>query len=407
MYQENLDNDIYQSDNDIYQNNNDIYQLDNDIYQDNNGMYQDDNNIYQNDNDIYQDDNDMYQNDNDMYYPPVDNYDWSPNLFAKLTSLLQTSTSPDVIRMGIIAGIRNSVSTEETPTRWDKVEAMRRYVDSVNQGLGLPEDPKLMSLLHSTQWMGYGLFSMNFISEKNLDFKGICMDEQTSLSYASMVFLIALVKGMSMLNLKHPSPNSEDRQIYTFLIPSQFSTFAFASFLNVANNRLSNKEEISQQDIDELANLAFKSRYWKQGTCLMGKDSEQFVNVLKNIILDILGLTLNVDMNSFSQHAKKEERIADKPKQVLSTENMEANTKLSIVKAVEIVLTGCSVPIDRDQLFSDIQELRPSTNEDSFRAMITKMHREGAISYFNGNLIGFSGRSYGRGYKKVNRYKKK
>ena len=126
MYQENLDNDIYQSDNDIYQNNNDIYQLDNDIYQDNNGMYQDDNNIYQNDNDIYQD-------DNDMYYPPVDNYDWSPNLFAKLTSFLQTSTSPDVIRMGIIAGIRNSVSTEETPTRWDKVEAMRRYVDSVNQ----------------------------------------------------------------------------------------------------------------------------------------------------------------------------------------------------------------------------------------------------------------------------------
>ena len=118
MYQENLDNDIYQSDNDIYQNNNDIYQLDNDIYQDNNGMYQDDNNIYQNDNDIYQD-------DNDMYYPPVDNYDWSPNLFAKLTSFLQTSTSPDVIRMGIIAGIRNSVSTEETPTRWDKVEAMR------------------------------------------------------------------------------------------------------------------------------------------------------------------------------------------------------------------------------------------------------------------------------------------
>ena len=370
-------------------------------------MYQEnlDNDIYQLNNDIYQDDNDIYQDD--MYYPPIDNYNWSPNLFAKLTSFLQESTSPDVIRMGIIAGIRNSVSTEETPTRWDKVEAMRRYVDSVNQGLGLPEDPKLMSLLHSTQWMGYGLFSMNFISEKNLDFKGICMDEQTSLSYASMVFLIALVKGMSMLNLKHPSPNSEDRQIYTFLIPSQFSTFAFASFLNVANNRLSSKEEISQQDIEELTNLAFKSRYWKQGTCLMGKDSEQFVNVLKNIILDILGLTLNVDMNSFSQHAKKEERIADKPKQVLPSENMEANTKLSIVKAVEIVLTGCSVPIDRDQLFSDIQELRPSTNEDSFRAMITKMHREGAISYFNGNLIGFSGRSYGRGYKKVNRYKKK
>ena len=370
-------------------------------------MYQEnlDNDIYQLDNDIYQDDNDIYQDD--MYYPPIDNYNWSPNLFAKLTSFLQESTSPDVIRMGIIAGIRNSVSTEETPTTWDKVEAMRRYVDSVNRGLGLPEDTTLRSLLRSTQWTGYGLFSMNFIYEKNLDFKGICMDEQTSLSYTSMIFLIALVKGMSILNLKHPSPDGADRNIYTFLIPSQFSTFAFISFLNVANNRLSSKEEISQQDIEELTNLAFKSRYWKQGTCLKGKDSELFVYVLKNIISDILGLTLNVDMDSFSQHAKKEERIADKPKQALFTEKIGTTTKLSIVKAVEIVLTGCSVPIERDQLFSDIQELRPSTNEDSFRAMITKMHREGAISYFNGSLIGFSGRSYGRGYKKVNRYQKK
>ena len=92
-------------------------------------MYQENlgNDIYQLDNDIYQNDNDIYQDD--MYYPPIDNYNWSPNLFAKLTSFLQESTSPDVIRMGIIAGIRNSVSTEETPTTWDKVEAMRRYVD--------------------------------------------------------------------------------------------------------------------------------------------------------------------------------------------------------------------------------------------------------------------------------------
>lgn len=82
----------------------------------------------------------------------------------------------------------------------------------------------------------------------------------------------------------------------------------------------SSKEEISQQDIEELTNLAFKSRYWKQGTCLKGKDNELFVYVLKNIISDILGLTLNVDMDSFSQHAKKEERIADKPKQALFTE---------------------------------------------------------------------------------------
>lgn len=41
-------------------------------------MYQEnlDNDIYQLNNDIYQDDNDIYQDD--MYYPPIDNYNWSP-----------------------------------------------------------------------------------------------------------------------------------------------------------------------------------------------------------------------------------------------------------------------------------------------------------------------------------------
>lgn len=145
-------------------------------------------------------DNDNYQDD--MNYYPVEEYNWSPNLFAKIVSYLNESVSPDVIRLGIIAGIRKSSSTEDAPTNWDKVETMRRYVDSVNRGLGLPQDATLMSLLHSTQWTGYGLFSMSFISEKNLDYQGICMDEQTSLSYPSMVFLIALVKGMSMINLK-------------------------------------------------------------------------------------------------------------------------------------------------------------------------------------------------------------
>lgn len=107
-------------------------------------------------------DNDNYQDD--MNYYPVEEYNWSPNLFAKLVSYLNESVSPDVIRLGIIAGIRKSSSAEDASTNWDKVETMRRYVDSVNRGLGLPEDATLMSLLHSTQWTGYGLFTMSFIS---------------------------------------------------------------------------------------------------------------------------------------------------------------------------------------------------------------------------------------------------
>lgn len=90
-------------------------------------------------------DNDNYQDD--MNYSPVEEYNWSPNLFAKLVSYLKESVSPDVIRLGIIAGIRKSSSTEDAPANWDKVETMRRYVDSVNRGLGLPEDATLMSLL--------------------------------------------------------------------------------------------------------------------------------------------------------------------------------------------------------------------------------------------------------------------
>ena len=103
--------------------------------------------------------------DSFMNPAPAESMCWAPNLFAKLVSYLQGSTSPDVIRMGTIAGIRVSAPTEgEIPTTWDKVENMRRYVDSVNRGLGLPDDANLVSLLHSSQWTGYGLFSMKYIS---------------------------------------------------------------------------------------------------------------------------------------------------------------------------------------------------------------------------------------------------
>ncbi len=174
--------------------------------------------------------------------------------------------------------------------------------------MGAPEDPTLQQLLHSTEWTNYGIFTMNFISDKNLDYKGICEVENTSLSYASMAFLIALVKGMSMINLRHPSAKGENNHIFTYVIPSQFSTFSFASFLNVANARLANKEDISEQEIEELTQLAFKSRYWKQETSLKSEDSELFIYVLKNIISDILGLKLDINTESFAKQAKKEEK---------------------------------------------------------------------------------------------------
>ena len=163
---------------------------------------------------MYQDylDNDIYEDDN--YDTPIERSNWGPNLFARIVEFLQQSTSPDVIRLGIIADVRNSTQSEDPSTHWEKVETMRRYADSVNRGLGLPEDPHLRSLLQSTEWTGYGLFSMSFISRMNLDYAGICMEEQTNLTYESMIFLIALVKGMSMINLKYPSSSEENMNIY-------------------------------------------------------------------------------------------------------------------------------------------------------------------------------------------------
>lgn len=70
-------------------------------------------------------DNDNYQDD--MNYSPVEEYNWSPNLFAKIVSYLNESVSPDVIRLGIIAGIRKSSSTEDAPTigiRWKPCAVM-------------------------------------------------------------------------------------------------------------------------------------------------------------------------------------------------------------------------------------------------------------------------------------------
>lgn len=347
-------------------------------------------------------------NIDDFYYQaPVEQMNWAPNLFAKLVDYLQRSTSPDVIRMGIIAGIRVAAPSEnEKPTTWDKVENMRRYVDSVNRGLGLPDDANLLSLLHSSQWTGYGLFSMNYISEKNLDCKGICLDEQTSLSYASMAFLIALVKGMSMLNLKKPNSEGSDGHIYTLLIPNQFASFSFASFLNVASNRLSGKDDVTQEQLDDLIKLSLKKRYWKMETSLKGKDSELFIFVLKNIISDILGISLDIDTASFTMQAKKEELIATTPEGVTLTEKELETQNISIAKAVEIVLTKYNLPQTRETILKDIVQYRPDTKDDSLRAIIGQLHRGSIVNYYEGGLIGIKGKRYGRGYKVVERLQK-
>lgn len=349
---------------------------------------------------------DNYQDDY-MFPAMAEPMGWAPNLFAKLVNYLQFSTSPDVIRMGIIAGIRTiAPSDEELPTTWDKVEAMRRYVDSVNRGLGLPDDANLISLLHSSQWTGYGLFSMNYISEQNLDYKGICLDEQTSLSYPSMAFLIALVKGMSMINLRRPKTLGDDDHIYTLLIPSQFASFSFASFLNVANNRLAGKTEVTQEEQDDLISLSFKKRYWKMETSLKGKDSELFIFVLKNIISDILGINLDFDAASFTKKAKKEELMAATPEGITLTEKELDTQNISIAKAVEIVLTKHNLPQTRDSILKDIVLYRPDINEDSLRTIIGQMHRASTLNYFEGGLIGIKGKRYGRGYKLVERLQK-
>ena len=349
---------------------------------------------------------DLYQ-DSFMNPALVESISWAPNLFAKLVSYLQGSTSPDVIRMGTIAGIRVSAPSEgEIPTTWDKVENMRRYVDSVNRGLGLPDDANLVSLLHSSQWAGYGLFSMKYISEKNLDYKGICLDEQTSLSYASMAFLIALVKGMSIINLKKPKALEDENHIYTLLIPSQFASFSFASFLNVASNRLSGKTDVAKEELEDLINLSFKKRYWKMETSLKGKDSELFIFVLKNIISDILGISLDIDTTSFTMQAKKEELIAATPEGITLTEKELETQNISIAKAVEIVLTKYDLPQTRDSILNDIIQYRPDTKEDSLRAILGQLHRGSIVNYYEGGLIGIKGKRYGRGYKVVDRLQK-
>ena len=116
---------------------------------------------------MYQDldftDNNHYQED--YIDSPVDDFDWMPNLFAKLANHLRTSTSADVIRLGTIGCIRNHEPGDDSLLQWEEVETMRRYIDSVNRGLGAPEDPTLQQLLHSTEWTNYGIFTMNFISD--------------------------------------------------------------------------------------------------------------------------------------------------------------------------------------------------------------------------------------------------
>lgn len=370
---------------------------------------------------MYQDldftDNNYYQED--YIDSPVDDFDWMPNLFAKLANHLRTSTSADVIRLGTIGYIRNNEPGDDSLLQWEEVETMRRYIDSVNRGLGAPEDSTLQQLLHSTEWTNYGIFTMNFISDKNLDYKGICEVENTNLSYASMAFLIALVKGMSMINLKHPSAKGENNHIFTYVIPSQFSTFSFASFLNVANTRLANKEDISEQEIEELTQLAFKSRYWKQETSLKSEDSELFIYVLKNIISEILGLKLDINAESFAKQAKKEEKKTATPtvdnhkKKKKKKEKKEKektilkdNSKPSLASTMVKVLTEESLPQTKESLIDKTMQLYPTLKINCFNTTLSRLHKNEVLNYYNGGLIGIKGKRYGRGYKIISRLHK-
>lgn len=368
---------------------------------------------------MYQDldftDNNYYQED--YIDSPVDDFDWMPNLFAKLANHLRTSTSADVIRLGTIGCIRNNEPGDDSLLQWEEVETMRRYIDSVNRGLGAPEDSTLQQLLHSTEWTNYGIFTMNFISDKNLDYKGICEVENTNLSYASMAFLIALVKGMSMINLKHPSAKGENNHIFTYVIPSQFSTFSFASFLNVANIRLANKEDISEQEIEELTQLAFKSRYWKQETSLKSEDSELFIYVLKNIISEILGLKLDINAESFAKQAKKEEKKTATPtvdnhkkkkkeKKEKEKTILKDNSKPSLASTMVKVLTEESLPQTKESLIDKTMQLYPTLKINCFNTTLSRLHKNEVLNYYNGGLIGIKGKRYGRGYKIISRLHK-
>lgn len=163
---------------------------------------------------------------------------------------------------------------------------------------------------------------------------------------------------------------------------------------------------MTQEDIDDLSHLAFKSRYWKQGNSLKGKDSKLFINVLKNILSDILDLTLNVDTDTFSKQARKEELVASLPKEITLSLNDKDSQNLSIAKAVEIVLSQYSTPQTRETLLRGVMGLRPDTKDSSFTTMLAKLHKQELINYYEGGLIGLKGKRFGRGYKKVDRLQK-
>lgn len=73
---------------------------------------------------MYQDldftDNNHYQED--YIDSPVDDFDWMPNLFAKLANHLRTSTSADVIRLGTIGCIRNHEPGDDSLLQWEEVD---------------------------------------------------------------------------------------------------------------------------------------------------------------------------------------------------------------------------------------------------------------------------------------------
>lgn len=356
---------------------------------------------------------------------------WNPRMINRVVNFLKKSNSPDLIRLTSVSGINDENAEDDeriyTEERWAELESRRRYLDSVNRGLGLPNNDQLIDLLKSSQWKTYDFYQLNFITRNNLNAEKLLAKEQISLKFGSLLFFIALVKGMAIVNLKVDVPGEEKRtDIYSCLVPDKFAGFSYTSFLAVIKNRLqSNGAENTSDQLTDLFEHSLGNRYWKNGATLASQDCELFLSVIRGIAADVLGLDLTVDGQAFKEKIEREELLnlakvsAARKSSVNHADGTVKKGKggrpagsktkgvINIGDAIKKVIEDRGLPMTREDLVAAVIQLKPGTKESSISTIMATCHAKKELEYFDGGLVGITGVDYGSGYIKITRMPKR
>lgn len=310
-------------------------------------------------------------------------------MLSLLMAYLKMAKTVGTIRMASVIGVTNAADQDD----WLKMEARRRYIDGLNRGLGLPDDPGLKELLKSDQWAQYEFDKYDYLTETNYPFKALCETESLDISFNLFAFFVCVLTGKTMVNLQSSKPREDvlvsdgfEGSKFTYVVPAEFQGFLYASFITVTGNRLAEFHG-DRERYKEFLLAALSHRFWRGES--LEKNRKLFVTIIKDVAADIHGLyaddkTLVDEMGIFDIEP---ERRQPKPRPLAHDaadgkprkHYAHREGKLTISDAIVLVLKEHGGPMTQADIVKGVKEKQASDNENSIKVILTTAKKTGKV----------------------------